>query len=103
MPRRNLLASRFDREAEEPLGPLANLLDIMLVFACGLIVALLAMSQDLQEHFREDSGQTVEAGRELPELPEGLGEQGQGYKPMGRVYQDPRTGKLILIGEDNDN
>ena len=36
--------SRFVHQDEEPLGPLANLLDLMLVFACGLIACLLYTS-----------------------------------------------------------
>lgn len=40
---RNWSQSRFDSQDEEPLGPLANLVDIMLVFACGLIAALVAV------------------------------------------------------------
>ena len=37
-------SSSFDNQDDEPLGPLANLVDIMLVFACGLIAALVAQS-----------------------------------------------------------
>lgn len=101
MKRRNLLRSRFDGESEEPLGPLANLVDIMLVFACGLIAALFASSEQLQTHLQERT-QIVEQGRELPDLPDGIGEAGQGFEPMGRVFRDPKTGKLILIGEEVD-
>ncbi|GAA3957328.1 DUF2149 domain-containing protein [Allohahella marinimesophila] len=96
---RNLLRSRFDGESEEPLGPLANLVDIMLVFACGLIAALFASSDQLQAHL-EQRTQIVQQGRELPTLPESLGEAGRGFEPMGQVYRDPKTGKLILIGEE---
>lgn len=96
--RRGLTRSRFDKESEEPLGPLANLVDIMLVFACGLIAALFASSEQLHEQLEKRS-QPVEQGRELEELPEGMGEAGQGYESMGQVYRDPETGKLILVGE----
>lgn len=51
--------SRFDRESEEPLGPLANLVDIMLVFACGLIGALFASSEHSQSQLERRS-QVVE-------------------------------------------
>ncbi len=89
--------SRFDDQAEEPLGPLANLVDIMLVFACGLIAAIVASQGGLTEF--AGSGQAVEKGRELPQMPEGVGEAGSGYAPVGQVYRDEKTGKLILIGE----
>lgn len=95
---RNLTRSRFDGEGEEPLGPLANLVDIMLVFACGLIAALFASSEQLQSHLDQRT-QVVQEGRELAEMPEGVGEVGQGFEALGRVYRDPQTGKMILIGE----
>jgi len=90
--------NRFDQEMEEPLGPLANLLDLMLVFACGLIAALVAQSPSLAEHF--DSRRAVTEGRELPQLPSGMeGAAGQGFEAVGQVYRDPETGRLILIGD----
>jgi len=98
MPRRRRFASRFEAADSEPLGPLANLLDIMLVFVCGLLVALAARSDDLQQTLK--GGQDVTRGRELAEPPEGVGEQGGGgMRPVGQVYRDPETGKLILVGE----
>lgn len=91
-------ASRFDAPDEEPMGPLANLADIMLVFAVGLMVAL-AASEGGFEGLK--GGAEVEAGRELPELPDGVGEAGSGYEPVGRVYRDPETGKMLLIDEED--
>lgn len=99
---RNLTRSRFDGESEEPLGPLANLVDIMLVFACGLIAALFASSEQLQSQLQgktQERTQVVQQGQELTEMPEGVGEDGQGYESLGQVYRDPDTGKMILIGK----
>jgi len=91
---------RFAATDEEPLGPLANLLDLMLVFACGLIAALIAMSEQLQDHFQPEAAQQViERGRELPQMPSQGVSGGEGYQPVGQVYRDQKTGKLILIGE----
>ena len=91
-------SSRFDQQDEEPLGPLANLIDVMLVFACGLIAALIGMSKDIDQHF-DKNNQVIEKGQEIPELP-GQGEIGaNGYQSVGQVYRDPKTGKLILIGD----
>jgi hypothetical protein len=45
-------SSQFDSQEQEPLGPLANLIDIMLVFSCGLIAALVALSPELEQHFQ---------------------------------------------------
>lgn len=92
---------RFENSDEDPLGPLANLLDLMLVFACGLIAALIAMSEQLQDHFKpeESSQQVIERGREIPQVPGKGAKGGEGYESVGQVYRDPKTGKLILIGE----
>ncbi|HKL77208.1 MAG TPA: DUF2149 domain-containing protein [Gammaproteobacteria bacterium] len=88
---------RFDEADAEPMGPMANLVDIMLVFAVGLIAAL-AASQNGQDHpLKELSHQEVTQGRELPDVPEGVGGSGSGFEPMGEVYRDPETGKLIMI------
>ncbi len=89
-------ASRFDAPDEEPMGPLANLADIMLVFAVGLMVALAAAEGGMEE---ASGGAEVEAGREIPDPPDGAGEAGSGFEPMGQVYRDPETGRLILIDD----
>jgi len=96
--------SRFDQQDEEPLGPLANLLDLMLVFACGLILALISVSKNITEHFdsannKPQQKQVVKKGRELPTLPSQGKSGGDGYESVGEVYRDPETGKLILIGK----
>jgi hypothetical protein len=96
--------SRFDQHDEEPLGPLANLLDLMLVFACGLIAALISLSKNVDAHFDANvdkprqTQRIVEKGRELPQLPAQHELGGKGYEAIGEVYRDPETGKLILIG-----
>lgn len=85
---------------------MANFLDLMLVFACGMIAALIAMSDQLQDHFQQPSTQArysekqiIETGKEIPESP--LGRQGgaDGFEAVGQVFRDPKTGKLILIGD----
>ena len=58
-------SEHFPKEDEDPLGALANLVDIILVFACGLIAALVALSPNLQEHFKVEGV----AGFGLDELP----------------------------------
>jgi hypothetical protein len=81
------------------MGGLANLVDIMLVFACGLIAALAVRYGALPEQQQPSGGQEVIQGTEMPDLPRGIGEAGSGYQSVGTVYRDPQTGKLILVGE----
>lgn len=102
----NWRSSSFDVQEDEPLGPLANLVDIMLVFACGLIAALVAQSNDLKHFFKLENPaaieQSIEEGKELIEIPESLQDSIQGkdgYQSMGQVYKDPKTGRLILISQ----
>ncbi len=91
-------SSRFDEVDSDPLSSLANLVDLMLVFACGLLVALAAQTDVLQQLQKQP--QSVERGRELPRLPDSLqGQGGEGLESVGQVYRDPQTGKLILIGD----
>jgi hypothetical protein len=95
--------SRFDATPEDPQASLVNLVDIMLVFICGLIVALVSSQPmlDMASKNAEGGRQVVEPGRELAEMPEGLRGQaaGAGMEPVGQVYRDPKTGKLILVGQ----
>ena len=95
----NYRHSRFDAGDDDPMGPLANLADIMLVFAVGLMVALAASEQGLKQ--TQSGGVDVEKGREMPEVPSGAGETGSGYEAVGRVYRDPETGKMVMIGGED--
>lgn len=101
--RRRWSSARFDETPEDPQASLVNLVDIMLVFICGLIVALVSAQPQFVTSATNSPGgqQVVEQGRELAEMPEGMRGQaaGAGMEPVGQVYRDPRTGKLILIGQ----
>ncbi len=93
--------SAFLDNDDDPLGPMANLVDIILVFACGLIAALVSFSPELQKHF-DAQQREVTSSRELSDLPESVQnglQTGQGLESMGQVYRDPKTDKLILIGD----
>lgn len=89
-------SARFDETPEDPQASLVNLVDIMLVFICGLIVALVSAQPKFS-----GGEQAVEQGQELAEMPEGMKGQaaGAGMEPVGQVYRDPKTGKLILVGQ----
>lgn len=100
--KRRWSSARFDETPEDPQASLVNLVDIMLVFICGLIVALVSAQPQFTLSSSEQGGEkVVEQGRELTELPEGLRGRaaGAGMEPVGQVYRDPKTGKLILVGQ----
>ena len=84
---------------ETPLEMMANLMDVMLVFACGLMLALIVnWNVDL-------GGQEVDyvSEQEITEtqLNENKSEseidENQDYKKMGTVYQDPETGRMYMV------
>ncbi|MFV0277887.1 MAG: DUF2149 domain-containing protein [Parahaliea sp.] len=93
--------SRFAQEDSDPLSGFANIMDVMLVFALGLLIALIAQSRELRLHFKLEPAVDISQGRELPEVPEAIRQamedNGEGLQSMGQVYRDPETGKLILI------
>lgn len=94
--------SAFLDTDEDPLGPMANLVDVILVFVCGLLAAVVSISPDLQAHFKQEKiEQKVNLSQELSSVPEQLNTNlgGKGYESLGQVYRDPETGKLILIGK----
>ncbi len=92
--------SRWRQEEVNPLEGAINIVDAMLVFACGLMLAL-AINWNVD--FGLGQSVTLEQGREMtdiPEIREDLIEtQGQGevYERMGTVYKDPSTGKLFML------
>lgn len=97
--------SRFDETPEDPQASLVNLVDIMLVFICALIVALVSAQPQLFSSTTQNPPgapqQTVQQGKELADMPDSMkGQQGgAGMEPVGQVYRDPKTGKLILVGQ----
>ena len=93
---RRMRRQRLQEEEVDPMGGLANLVDVMLVFACGLMVSLLLTWNMKDTVFKKVD---VEKGQVLKEIPQVQENGGSGYSEMGRVYQDPKTGKLILIEE----
>lgn len=88
------LHSRFDHDNEDPRASLVNLVDVMLVFACGLLAALTAGGQTA---FKKP--QEVVQGREIQAPPISTQNLGSGYEAIGQVYRDPKSGKLLLIEE----
>ena len=98
-------SSQFSEQDSDPLAGFANIMDVMLVFALGLMLALVAQSKELQERFSIEPSkkETIEVttGAELIDAPETLSSpanaKANGMESLGQVYKDPKTGKLILI------
>ena len=104
--RRRLLSAN----EEDPMAGSANLVDAMLVLAVGFLI-FLVMSWNMQnvvfaDMSQEERQKTMEAmkqvaeiqqGSELNDTPQSESGSGQGYAKKGTVYQDPQTGKLIMV------
>ena len=85
------------------MSSLGNIGDIMLVFACGLMTALvIAWNVDLGQFSQVDVGES-----EAIERPEAAQEVMRGggstYIEKGTVYQDAKTGKYYLIEDDDSS
>lgn len=85
------LDARFDQNDEDPRASLVNLVDVMLVFACGLIAAIAGAQGALK------TPQPVEKGRQIERPASGVTQDGSGYDRVGEVFRDPKTGQLMLI------
>jgi len=92
------LSSRFDNDDEDPRASLVNLVDVMLVFACGLLAALTAGGHSIAQSQKE-----ITRGKEISTPATGTQSIGNGYQSIGQVYRDPKTGKLLLIEESPAN
>ena len=92
---------RRAQEDVDPMSSMGNMGDVMLVFACGLMVALvMAWQVDLKQFQEVETDQELSKD-EITELTEQMNGEGNGFQQMGTVYQDPVTGKYYLV-EDTD-
>lgn len=83
-----------------PMEGVGNMADAMLVFACGLLLALIIswnvnvsetgeITKQETKYEVENIGDTIEQDAAVTEE----------LKDMGRVYQDPKTGKYYVVEE----
>jgi hypothetical protein len=100
---RNRSRLRSDEETN-PLEGAINIVDAMLVFACGLMLALvIRWDVDLSQvntRINLTQGEPVAEDTEIrDDLVESVGE-GSLYEKMGTVYKDPDTGKLFMLTDE---
>lgn len=91
-----LLGSEGDRD---PMSSLGNLMDVMLVFACGLMLAIVAnWNVDLNEIQASGGSPAIkEIDGDLEAVEEGIAANNGSYTEMGTVYQDEETGDLYVV------
>ncbi len=94
---RNGNRSRLRTQDVSPMDGMGNLADIMLVFACGLMIALiLHWGVDLNKVVDVVSQDDLVEVHDVEKIIEGA-EVSNDYKSKGMVYQDVKTGKLYII------
>jgi hypothetical protein len=89
-------------EDVEPAVGLINLADIMLVFATGLMMALVTFwNIDITSNVSEvlETNMLTEVDN-LEDAQEMLQSGGTAFSEKGTVYEDPKTGKLYLLTEN---
>ena len=101
----------FEENEEDPMAGVANLVDAMLVIAVGLLVFLviswnmqsIVFNDDISQQQKQETIDAmqqvtqVDQGQQLNETPDISNSTGEGYAEMGKVYKDPKTGKMIMV------
>ena len=90
-----------ESEDDDPMGGLNNLSDAMLVLALGfLIFAIMALSVNPNMISDATSSTTQDvstADTFTQNYTDAGGLEDSGYSEVGKVYQDPNTGELVLV------
>ncbi len=90
-----------DQEDVDPRVGLVNLADVMLVFACGLMLALVIhWNVNVGVTELEDAEMTEIEEENVTNMAENFTKDGSTYNELGTVYQDPTTGQMYLLQED---
>ena len=87
-----------EQEDADPRVGLVNLADVMLVFACGLMLALVTYwNLDVSS-----MTEVIEASEmsDIENIVDQSNGAGSGFTELGMVYQDPMTGKMYMLTED---
>lgn len=96
------LRTEYRDDDFSPMEGVGNMADAMLVFACGILLALIiSWNVDISE-YGEISANNYNK-YEVNNIEEGETEvidPAEGLEEMGKVYRDPETGKYYVI-EDN--
>ncbi len=80
-----------------PMENIANLSDVMLVFACGLMVAIILFWRVDLNHVTDVVDR--DEMREIGDLEQAIqdGTLSEGLESKGIAFEDPETGKMYII------
>ena len=89
------------REEVDPMSSMSNVGDVMLVFACGLMLALVSYwNLDISAMTEVMEADQMAEVQDLEDMEDQLGDGGSSFMELGMVYQDPTTGKMYMMKED---
>ena len=83
-------------EEVDAMSGLANLSDVMLVFACGLMAAV---SKPRVEILQREQMQELDNAEEMEQDIQ----SSSSFEQKGTVYEDPETGKLYVVMPKSGN
>lgn len=98
------LAVSLDATDADPMSGVANIVDCMLVFMLGLIIALVAYwnialpDKELVQLNKRDLSEVEDVQQVLSQIT--VSESV--YEELGTVYRDPFTNKLYMLAEDEE-
>ena len=85
----------FEKATPNPMENLANLVDVMLVFACALMIAIITRwNVDLTQS--KISKEDLEPVDDMQEAIQNEIDAAQ-LESKGHVYEDPETGDLYIV------
>ena len=91
----------FREEGPDPMASVTNIVDAMLVFACGLMLAIVTFWNvdlpNIQEVIKSNEMKEVE---DIEFTEDEMEADGSAYTQKGMVYEDPQTGKLYMLTEE---
>ena len=89
--------SPFLESEGSPMESIANIVDVMLVFACGLLLALVTVwNVDLGLDRPDNMYEVSDVVEETQDV------QKDGLVEAGKVYMDPDTGNLYFVEDTED-
>lgn len=89
-----------DEEDADPRVGLVNLADVMLVFSCGLMLALVSYWNLDLSNITELEKSDMQQVEDVQEMTDAIQSSNSPYMELGKVYQDPKTGQLYVMTEE---
>ena len=84
----------------DPMSSLANLADVMLVMAAGLMMALVVFWNVQLPDLTELDESQIQSVDDVEEMVDQITATDNPYMEMGTVYQDPTTGKMYVLAPE---